>query len=186
MEQIVESNISIGSRLFDDEEIVKIYEIVFPSIATLINRLGGSLEDAKDLFHDALIIFYERQDEECAKMIWSREAYIIGIVKKLWIRKFNKNRVNCSLDEAEHKIEIPDDFSPSVNDRRLLRFLEKAGKRCLVLLHTFYYSMIPVKEIAERLGYANEHSVSVQKYKCLDKLKKIVNQKSIEYEDFME
>ena len=186
MEQLIESPIEISSPGFDDQEIVRIYKKVFPPVAKLVNRLGGSLEDAKDLFHDALIIFYEQQYEKSEKIVMSVEGYIIGIVKKLWLRKFKNSRIPGLLEAMEHKIEIPDDFYPTVSERRLIRFLEKAGKRCLDLLHTFYFTMLPAKEIAQRLGYANEHSVSVQKYKCLDKLKTMVHRKSIEYEDFME
>jgi hypothetical protein len=36
------------------------------------------------------------------------------------------------------------------------------------------------------MGFANEHSASAQKYKCLEKVREIVKQKSLTYEDFVE
>ena len=70
----------------------------------------------------------------------------------------------------EAEIVIPDDYFPTTNNKRLLNFLKIAGKRCLDLLRAFYFQQLPIKEIAGNLGYSNEHSVSVQKYKCLEKL----------------
>lgn len=167
-----------------DLDLENIYLSHFPSAAQIVYRFGGTLEDAKDIFHDALIIFHEIL-QRGKKIQTSNQAYILGIVKHLAIKRFKRNQHQCSLTEAESAINIPDDFYPSINDKKLLRFLEKAGKKCMDLLQTFYHTMLPLREIAVRFGYANEHSVSVQKYKCLDKLKAIVKQKSLEYNDFL-
>jgi hypothetical protein len=86
----------------------------------------------------------------------------------------------------EREISIPDDYFPSLQEKRLLRILETAGKKCMELLHAFYYRQDKVKEIAVSLGYANDHSLSVQKYKCLDKVRNIIKEKSLSYEDFIE
>ena len=80
---------------------------------------------------------------------------------------------DASTDDARHT-------------QRLLQFLEKAGQKCLDLLRAFYYQKTPVKQLAETLGYANEHSASVQKYKCLEKVRHSIQQKSLRYEDFHE
>ena len=130
--------------------------------------------------------FCDETLQEGKKIHVSNQAYIPGIVKHLAIKKSNRKQHQFSLTEVESAIKIPDDFYPSTNDRRLLRLMEKAGKKCMDLLQTFYHTTLPVREIARRFGYANEHSVSVQKYKCLDNLKTIVKQKSLEYNDFLE
>jgi len=169
---------------FSEADIFRIYEGAFPAGAKIVKQLGGSLEDAKDVFHDAMIIFMEKKSDGQQFFI-SERAYLLGVVKKLSIRRFNQQSKCTSLADVE-QIDIPTHFYPSVNDRRLFRFLEKAGKKCLELLHTFYYMALPVKEIAEKFGYANEHTASVQKYKCIHKLRNIVKEKSLEYEDFVE
>jgi hypothetical protein len=37
-----------------------VYEESFPSVAAFVAKMGGSLEDAKDIFHDAMVIFFEK------------------------------------------------------------------------------------------------------------------------------
>lgn len=168
-----------------EADLIRIYENVFPRVARIVARGGGSLEEAQDIFHDGYVILLEKEPEKTRGLI-SREAYLVGICKKLLLRKFSRAREFCALSEVEQQIEIPVDFYPSVNERRLLGFLEKAGKKCMDLLRTFYYSRLPVSEIADQYGYSSEHSASAQKYKCLEKLKEVVREKTLQYEDFME
>jgi hypothetical protein len=81
-------------------------------------------------------------------------------------------------------ITVPDDFYPAVNEIRLLNFLETSGKRCLDLLQKFYYEKSPLREIAKTLGYSSEHSVSVQKFKCIGKMREAIRSNAMNYEDF--
>ena len=109
-----------GSREAFFEEL---YEIAFPAFARFAARRNTSFEDAKDIFHDALVIFYEKcNDPDFSIRMWA-EAYVVGIAKHLWIRKFNHARLTISLDRAESEIKLPEDYFPTVNETRLLKFL---------------------------------------------------------------
>ncbi|HWZ21572.1 MAG TPA: sigma-70 family RNA polymerase sigma factor [Cytophagaceae bacterium] len=162
------------------------YERAFPHVARFVRKMGGSFQDAKDIFHDALVIFYEKTKEESFHLKTAEEAYILGIAKHLWIRKFNKDKNTISLDNHEAAISIPNDYFPDVDSKRLLTLLEETGKKCLQLLRSFYYEKLSLKEITDQLGYRSVHSATVRKYKCLEKLRDNVKEKSINYEDFME
>jgi RNA polymerase sigma factor (sigma-70 family) len=162
------------------------YESAFPYVAKFVGKMGGSFQDAKDIFHDALVLFYEKTCQQNFQPKTSAEAYILGIAKHLWIRKFNKDKNKVSLDESEAAISIPNDYFPDVDSHRLLILLEQTGKKCLQLLHSFYYENLSLKDITDQLGYRSVHSATVSKYKCLEKLRDSVKEKSISYEDFME
>lgn len=185
METLEKIDNAVGT-LAKNDEIADIYEQTFPLVAKYIGSRGGSFEDAKDIFHDALILFIEKRVENPEDTITSNSAYILGISKHLWIRKSQRNGHSIALDSMESQITIPDDYFPTANHRRLLRFLRIAGERCLDLLRSFYFQQFSLKEMASSLGYSNEHSVSVQKYKCLEKLRNTVKEKSLTYDDFSE
>ncbi len=170
----------------ENYEVVEIYEQTFPAVAKFISSTGGSFEDAKDIFHDALVIFIEKKSENPVNIIKSNRAYILGISKHLWINKYKKDSFKIPLNGMENEIVIPDDYFPTANNKRLLNFLKIAGKRCLDLLRAFYFQQFSIKEIVRNLGYSNEHSVSVQKYKCLEKVRNTVKEKSLTYDDFTE
>jgi hypothetical protein len=164
-----------------EENFEYLYEEVFPVVADIVSKQGGS-------FQDALIIFYEKSVEGGLDIKLSNEAYIVGIAKHLWIKKFKSRYGLLSLDALEKEITLPRDyFEPgTTKTNRLLRLLEVAGKKCIELLRSVYYDKLPMNEVSQLHGFSNPHSASVQKYKCIEKIKVMVKQKSLSYEDFME
>ncbi|RAW00859.1 RNA polymerase sigma factor [Pseudochryseolinea flava] len=162
-----------------------LYKRTFPVVAKLVHKWNGSLDDAKDVFHDGLVLLYEKM-QDGVQFQTSREAYLVGICKNLWVKKFSKDVAKVALDEIERSIEIPGDFYPTVNTQHLLTMLMSTGKRCLALLEAMYFKGKSVERVAQDLGYSGEHSASVQKYKCLEKMREQIRNKNIAYEDFLE
>lgn len=160
----------------------KLYLKAFPSVAKYISRRGGSFEEVKDVFHDALVVFYERSVEGSLDESINETAYLVGIAKNIWLRNFRDKTDIAGLEGID--IPVEEDESPSAH--RLLHFLEKAGSKCMQLLKSFYYDKLPLPEIAETFGFSGTRSATVQKYKCLDKVRETVKQKALTYEDFME
>jgi len=190
MEAVLEANKTnvMAATSPADREVFfeEVYELVFPAVASFVNEMRGSYQDAKDIFQDALIIYFERLSENRLTVNVSPERYILGIAKHLWLRKFKDDRKKITLDNFERALYIPEDFYPTVRSSRILQFLEAAGSKCLDLLRGFYFEKLPLKGIATRFGYGSEHSAAVQKYKCLEKIRESINERSIAYEDFFE
>ena len=159
----------------------QLYEEAFPKVAKFVANRGGTFDDARDIFHDALVVLYENslKDNE----VESTEAYVIGISKHLWIRKFNNAQRSVALDELEKTIAIPEDFHEPV-DRRLTSLLELTGRKCLELLRAFYYDSLSLDQIKRRFGFSTTHSAAAQKFKCIEKMRNTVQEKSMGYEDF--
>lgn len=170
-----------GEDLFE-----RVYVAAFPIFARFAASRNASLDDAKDVFHDAMVIFYEKTRDEAFRITVSPESYVIGIAKHLWIRKFHADRTQIHLSDMESSIAIPSDFYPTVNERRLLQFVENAGRKCMELLRQFYYDKVSLREIATSLGYRSERSAAVQKFKCIDRMRETVKSKDIGYEDFLQ
>jgi hypothetical protein len=169
-----------------EQQFERLYELAFPGVAKFISLLSGSLQEAKDVFQDALIIYYERTEDSTFSISVPPERYILGIAKHLWIRKYKIDRRSVSLDNLEEAITLPPDFFPTPNSIRLLRVLEATGKKCLDLLRSFYFQKENIASITGTFGFTTPHAASVQKYKCLEKVKKVIKGKSITYEDFFE
>jgi DNA-directed RNA polymerase specialized sigma24 family protein len=173
----------VARKLLSDAEVTRIYENCFPLVARFVNRMQGSYEDAKDIFHDALVIYIEKASEETFQINVAEEAYILGIAKHLWLRKNKDSYAQLSLDKFEACISLPEDEGEP-NITKLLNFLERFGKSCLNLLSAFYAERKSAKQVAEEFGYSTIHSATVQKYKCLEKVRNTVKEKSLRYDDF--
>jgi RNA polymerase sigma factor (sigma-70 family) len=166
------------------QRFITLYKKAFPAAARYISKMGGSFDGAKDVFQDALVIYYEKAIAGSARPN-DEKAYILGIVKHLWIRKFNRDCKNTPLDDTD----LADSLAEQEDDRlsaKLMQFVERTGKRCIELLRSFYYEKLPMAEVAQQFGYASTHSATVQKYKCLEKVREQIKEKALTYEDFFE
>lgn len=174
----------IASYALQEKEIqlAKLYQSVFPPLCKYISRNGGSLDEAKDVFHDALIIYYEKDLESIA--VSDQKAYVFGIAKHVWNKKCREKQRYTMLDSLS--IPMPVTETQSVVSNKLLLFLKQAGSKCMDLLQAFYYENQHAEKIAERFGYSGVRSATVQKFKCLEKVRALVKSNSQQYEDFIE
>jgi RNA polymerase sigma factor (sigma-70 family) len=165
-----------------EQLLMELYKSAFPAVAKYVARMGGSIDDAKDVFQDALVIYYEKAMAGNL-LAADGKAYLLGIAKHLWLRKFRQQGNTLPLNDSYEQAE---DVEQHVSNNKVMQFLETAGKRCMELLSAFYYHKLPMKEVAEQFGYGGERSVTVQKYKCLEKVRETVKERSLAYEDFVE
>lgn len=180
----VECSIEMDYKMEISVDTQQIYEQALPESIKAIQYLGGSFESGKDVFHDAMVLFMEKDDTSRAE-IRDPIAFLVTVSKRIYQKKFLRRKKFQRTSDWPNRLNITDeDLYPSWSARRLLRFLEKAGEKCLNLLSTIYFSEIPMEEVADRMGYKNAHSVSVQKHKCLMQLRAIVKRKKIEYDAF--
>jgi DNA-directed RNA polymerase specialized sigma24 family protein len=169
----------------DREAIFKqLYLTAFPKVARMVKTKGGNLSDAQDIFQDALVIFHEKTMQDKLDIKVSAEAYLLGISKHLWNRQFSRQLPQVSLSSIDQQIQIPADyFQPQLKRFRLWRFIEKAGEKCLKLLRAFYYQNLTMQEIADEFSYSSVRSATVQKYKCMEKVRTAVKEKKLSYEE---
>jgi len=166
-----------------EQELIKLYKTTFPAVAKYISRRGGTLEQAKDVFQDALLLWFEKSASLTVNT--TNSAYFFGMVKHLWLRKFSEGNITIPInDELEKELESLNEERISSN--RILNLLESTGRKCLNLLKSFYYDKSPMAELAESFGFKTIRSATVQKYKCLEKVRETVKEKSLTYEDFLE
>lgn len=168
----------------NDREVffMMLYQKVFPAVCRYVNKRGGTLDEAKDIFQDSIIIYYEKvitQSIDCK----DDKAYVMGIAKHLWLKKFkSRNKV-----EDEHQLQdVASVEEEQPSSQKILHYLTHAGQKCMDLLRAFYYDQLPVQSVAELFGFSGQHSASVQKYKCLEKVRDQIQQKALSYEDFLE
>jgi DNA-directed RNA polymerase specialized sigma24 family protein len=167
-----------------EQLFMDLYKKAFPAAAKYVRKMGGTFDEAKDIFQDALVVYYEKVITEGKKINTSETAYLLGISRYLWLQKHRDNNRQQPLDDSG--MDVSDEKEPSPSTQKLLYYLETAGQKCMEMLKAFYYDKLPVKDIATLFGYSGERSATVQKYKCLEKVRDTVKQKALTYEDFLE
>lgn len=177
---------------FNEREawLTTLYENAFPLVARHISRMGGSFDDARDIFQDALVIYYEKIASAGMAIEYSEKAYVFGIARHLWNKRYQESAKQVSIDELDADFDQQAGlFGPvdqEISTSRLFRILQTAGQKCMELLSAFYYEKLNMEHIADRFGFSGSRSATVQKFKCLEKVKETVKEKSISYEDILE
>ena len=115
--------------------ITALYRNAFPHAARIVLQLGGDAETARDLFHDAMIIYLEKSRNGTLQVEVSPKAYLLGITKILWLKQHRHQYVPLSM--AEHNLSIPADFYTPQKQQPLLAQLKAAGAKCMQLLQAF-------------------------------------------------
>jgi len=177
-----DNNISISTAEAREMLFIALYKSAFPAIARYVSKMGGTFDEAKDIFQDALVIYYEKAALGAINLNTNERAYLLGISKHLWLHRFKDNTLQATLDGIDLSDEIQEE---SYSESRLMHFLETAGAKCMQLLRSFYYDQVPLDEAAKLFGFSGVRSATVQKYKCLEKVRETVKQKSLTYEDFL-
>jgi RNA polymerase sigma factor (sigma-70 family) len=170
-------------QLLADREktLERIYARTYPMVLHYIKQHSGTEEDAKDILQDAIILFYEKVMDDELTLTASVSTYLVGICKNLWKRELEKrNRQSSFTPEtiahlSEDAAEIESDQSLS-----LIAYVERLGEKCKEILVSFYYKSHKMDKIAADHGYRNLHTATVQKFKCLERLRKSLSTFSIE------
>jgi len=164
---------------------IALYQKVFPAVARYVSKCGGSFDEAKDVFQDALLSYYEKSRSANTDIKNSEGAYIYGTARYLWIKRYKEGQQTTQLDDSA-AADLAMETTIPLSEDKLLHFLETAGKRCMELLRSFYYDQLPMTKVAQLFGFSGVRSATVQKYKCIEKVRESVKQKALTYEDFLE
>ncbi len=179
---IAKHNNRLSTAKLREAFFLALYKKVFPNVARYISRMGGSLDEAQDIFQDTLVIYYEKLTSTQNEVILNEGAYLLGIAKKLWFQRHQAITKNQPLNDFD--IEVVADEQPATG--KILHYLETAGMKCMELLKAYYYDRLPADNVAKLFGYSGTHSATVAKYKCMEKVRETIKQKSLKYADFIE
>jgi RNA polymerase sigma factor (sigma-70 family) len=164
----------------------KAFEVIyrnFPMIKKMIITAGGNSDEAKDIFQDSVIVLYRMVCRPDFTLNSSISTLLYSISKKLWLKNIRdvKSRVISLGDESDNKLSEEDSEEEWMEDAEKNKLAEKVltelGEPCRSLLEKFYYENASMKEIAQAMGYSNERTAKAQKYKCIERSKKLLQEK---------
>lgn len=164
----------------NDEKLLKaLYQHYYRMIRHYILSNSGTETDVKDVYHETLLIVIRTVQKEDFILTSSLSTFIYAISKRLWLKHLNKNKsflsAYDSVEPAEEDFEklLEENIQKENNIQKIQIALQQIGGNCYELLKLFYYQHVSMDTIAQKLRYTNADVAKSQKYKCLQKLKKI-------------
>lgn len=178
-EQVSTENQLLTSLKSGDQRVLtSVYKKALPMIVAYVRKNSGTEDDGKDLCQDALFIFIQKIKTDDFILTSELSTYIMAIAKNLWLKKLSKPKLNEADFKTESSFNETDEFDEDSTQlectKKLSTALSQLGEPCNSLLKNFYYLKKTMQEIAELFHYTNPENAKNQKYKCLQRLKKLM------------
>ena len=155
----------------------------FPMVLQLIINNNGTADDAKDIYQEAIIVLYNKVKGGNFELSSKLKTFLYSVCRKLWLKRLNQmSRYGGDIKDFEEYLPAEDDTE--TNSERDLQFtkmegaLKLLGEPCKTIIEDYYINNMSMQEICERFGYTNADNAKTQKYKCLQRLKKLFFQQN--------
>ncbi len=157
--------------------IRQIYTQYFDSIAQYILNNKGTIDDAKDVFQDAMMVIYEKTQQPDFVLQYGLHTFLYTICRNVWLKKLRKkSNKEVSLPEQLELIS-EDTFEEEILWRaKESLYREKfklLGANCQQVLQSFLKGM-SMENIAKQMGFSSIGYAKKRKYKCKNQLLKLI------------
>ena len=165
---------ALSQGLLADREraLTRLYRQAFPAVRRLVQRQGGDEADAQDVFQDALVILYEQATGGTLTLTAAPGTYLVSTARNLWRHELRRRARLPHEPLPDDPAAQPTPPEPAAEpDFAVLDYVERLGAKCRNMLLSFYYFQQPLTQIAAAHGYRSVRSATVQKFKCLERLR---------------
>ena len=164
----------------DHDTLDFIYKKFYPSVRNLVVLNSGSEDDARDIFQESIVVIYRKLTYEGLVLSCSFKTYLYAIAKRLWLKELEKRRLSRERLEAWDDQGEPEIDEPLMEERDIRfklyqeHFMQLSDK-CQHLLRLFYQK-VPLREIADLMGFSSEKYAKKRKYQCKENLIKRIKE----------
>jgi RNA polymerase sigma factor (sigma-70 family) len=135
-------------------------------IRLMVTQLGGTSEDAKDIFQEGLMIMLEKIDNKEFALTCKFKTFLYCVCENLWKSSIVKRKAAINYFNRRVNDDDDNDFTEMMDNRLCEEIfrdefekLDPVGKTILKL----YWEEMSPQEIADKLGYSYGY---VRKKKC--------------------
>ena len=160
--------------------LYKTYRNEFISWAS--NTYQLSKDDAKDIFQDVIIAFYENiKSGQLTSISGSVKTYLFAIGKFKTINFLKKSHKSVTFSDFD-LLRVIEPSENVIMDKEENEFIKDTVKKylneqcedCKKVLELYYFKEMDMKTIASEMGYKNADVAKKKKYECFKKLAEMV------------
>lgn len=177
MKSYTDEQILKGILRHDNLVLSYIYKQYFYKISAFIRKNSGSGADVNDIFQEAVIIVYRKlKENELHLENRSFDMYLFSVCRYLWLkslekRKTEREKINETLPFSDEVYDEGFGALVEKNERFLLyqKHFRGISTDCQKILQMFF-DKVPIKQIAQVMGFKSDKYVKSRKYKCKELL----------------
>lgn len=170
----------IRALLQNDHQILnELYQKFLPRIEAMVIKNSGSVQDAFDIFQEALIVIYKKALQPGFQLTSKFYTFLYGVCNNLWKKKLVKKNPKQLInppEEAYSNIDLIEEVMEDEKRHQLFseKFLELSSE-CQQMIRLFF-KKVRAKEIVKTMAYKNENTVIQKHHKCKKQLIKLIRE----------
>lgn len=174
MQEISGVKIIEGLKDRDTKVLDYVYENFYQQIKVFVIKNSGSEEDAKDIYQDAILVIFKKASLENLTLSCSFSTYLYSVSRLLWLKQLEqKKQQKIIAEETDSFVELDTSIAEifEKNERYKLyqSHFQKLSYSCQKILELFLAG-VPLKEIANILGFKSDQYAKKRKHQCKEKL----------------
>ena len=167
-----------GLAQSDKASVEAIYRDNYAIIQSFILNNNGSVDDARDIFQEAMVVLYEKSRDTTFSLNCQIRTYVYSICRRLWLKRLQQlSKFGTQVESLEEIVPVEEEVEEHEKKNTDFLLMENAmgkiGEPCKSLLDAYYLQKKSMQDIAAEFGYTNADNAKTQKYKCLLRLKKL-------------
>ena len=155
----------------DEKALEVIYKKYYRMMTKLVITNSGTEEEARDVYQEALIVFWQKATSGNLILTSKISTYIYSICQNLWRKELDRKK---RLSNEEKDSAVVQDLDAPEREKIIRQCIEQLGDTCKQVLMYYYFEEMSMQDIAEKLGFANTDTAKTKKYKCKKKLDDLV------------
>lgn len=161
-------------RRGEEKTIDKVYTKYYNMMVKLVIKNSGTEEEAKDIYQDALLVFWQKAMKPEFVLTSKVSTYIYSICNNLWLKELDR-KSRLSHEQQEGSSTMSWDSEERI--KAINECIAELGETCRKVLSYYYFDGMSMAVIAEKLGFANAETAKTKKYKCKKALDEQVKKK---------
>lgn len=166
----------------DEKALEYLYKKYYRMMTKLVITNSGTEEEARDVYQDALIVFWQKATSGNLILTSKISTYIYSICQNLWRKELDRKK-RLSNEEKDSAVIL--DVDTPEKEKIVAKCIDQLGDTCKKVLTYYYFEEMSMQDIAEKLGFANTDTAKTKKYKCKKKLDELVKAQYSE-QDFLD
>jgi len=160
-----------------------LYQHYTGTIKHFVKTNGGQNVDAEEIEQNVIIHLYEKivNNNFVLHEGTKLSTYMFAVGKNMWYKKSGRTvsyKGEESIEETGENFDFDELFEPANEDeQKVICALKNIDPDCKEILTLYYYDNKTMREIAEKMESITEENLRKRKYKCIQKLKKVLTDK---------
>ena len=166
----------------DEQALDFIYRKYYRMMVRLVTSNNGTEVEAKDVYQEAIVVFWQKANSGNLVLTSKMSTYIYSICLNLWRKELERKKrfSNEEKDATEYQEQEKEERVKIIHE-----CIDKLDETCKNVLSYYYFDGMSMKDIAEKVGFANTDTAKTKKYKCKKKLDELIKSLYSEH-DFLD